>query len=579
MAKKKTVNSAKKAIMDPIYLPTHKAIDEEAAALTGAITYALLAGKRHPEYREDFWARSRAFYKGGVHLLENDAVLERVFPRHVGEKDEVYDMRKKLAHYTNHSGSIVNHLIGKLMGDPVRLQAEPEMDDFYTGFQKDTSPPNGKECSLDDLVGKVLLEAAQTQCGYALVEMPQKLDDEAKSLAEQEASGALDAWVVEVKAESVVDWEVDKSGEYVWVLLCFKDSKRDSVYADRNTITETYWMYNQEGWVRWDVEYRADTPPKGEDVILPAAVGTHTFGKVPLAKLQFSDGLWIMSKLESLAREFFNKRNALSWAEFKALMPVLYEYLDPGTMPQMSGPAGADNRATNQKRSTAHVQQRRAGAGQGDSAVWVSPPDAPFAHALTSCESIRDEMHRVVQQMALSADNKGSLLRRSAESKQKDTDALDVVLGEYGKLARRFVVELLQLVEAGRGDKPREWTASGASNFDSSSTDALIEEETVLDAVEMPSPTFKAERKKQLARKVLGDSVTEDKLAEIDEEIENFFSNEGLELDEEVNGDTPSREEVRAGLEAEEDDEKRLEEALTRGKSNGMVISSFKGSK
>ena len=566
--------------MEP-YLPTHKAIDEEAAKLTGAITYALLAGKRHPEYLEDFWARARAFYKGGVHLLENDAVLERVFPRHVGEKDEVYDMRKKLAHYTNHSGSIVNHLIGKLMGDPVRLQAEPEMDDFYTDFQKDTSPPNGKGCSLDDLVGKVLLEAAQTQCGYALVEMPQNLDDEAKSLAEQEASGALNAWAVEVKAESVVDWEVDKSGEYVWVLLCFKDSKRDSVYADRNTITEAYWMYNHKGWVRWDVEYKADTPPKGEDVILPAASGSHTFGKVPLAKLQFPDGLWIMSKLESLAREFFNKRNALSWAEFKALMPVLYEYLDPGTMPQMPGPGGADNRATNQTRSSAHVQQRKAGAGQGDSAGWVSPPDAPFAHALTSCDSIRDEMHRVVQQMALSADNKGSLLRRSAESKEKDTDALDVVLGEYGKLARRFVIELLQLVEAGRGDTPREWTATGASNFDSSSTDALIEEETVLDTVEMPSPTFKAERKKQLARKVLGDSVTEEKLAEIDDEIETYFSNEGIEGNEEANN-AASREEVREALESggEEDDEERLEAALTRGKpSSQMLISTYKGSK
>lgn len=566
-------------------LPTSKAIAEEEAKLTGGISYGLLAGRRHPDYREDFWARSRAFYKGGVHLLENDAVLERIFPRHVGEKEEVYIMRKRLAHYTNHSGSIVNHLIGKLMSDPVRLQAEPEMDDFYTEFHKDTSPPNGKECSLDDLVGKVLLEASQTQSGYALVEMPRSLDEEARSLAEQEASGALNAWAVEVKAESVVDWEVDKSGEYVWVLLCFKDSKRASVYDDRNTISEQYWEYNKTGWVRWDVEYKIGSPPKAEEIILPSDKGNHTFGKVPLARLQFADGLWVMSKLESLAREFFNKRNALSWAEFKALMPVLYEYLDPGMMPQMPGPAGADNRSTNQTRSVAHVQQRKAGAGLGDKAEWVAPPDAPFAHALTSCESVRDEMHRVVQQMALSADNKGALLRRSAESKGKDTEALDVVLNEYGKLARRFVVELMQLVEAGRGDKPREWTATGASKFDSSSTDALIEEETVLDTVEMPSPTFKAERKKQLARKVLGDSVTEDTLAEIDTEIETYFSNEQIEGDEEANN-AATREEVRAALEAgddEEDDERRLEEALTRGAkgkpSSQMLITTFKGGK
>lgn len=560
-------------------LPTSKEIDKETARITGGIPYGLLADRRHCEYREDFWARARAFYKGGVHLLENNHILERVFPRHVGEKDEVYAMRKRLAHYTNHSGAIVNHLLGKLTKDPVRVQADPELDVFYLNFVEDTSPPNGHERSLNDLVNRVLLEATQTQKGYVLVEMPQNLDAEAKNLAEQEASGALNAWAVEVKAESVIDWEVDKSGEYEWVLLCFKDSKRESVFDERNTVHEQYWMYSRVGWVRWDVEYQSDRPPKAEETIIPTESGIHTFGKVPLVCLELPDGLWVMSKLESLAREFFNKRNALSWAEFKALMPVLYEYLDPGLMPQLSGPGGTEDRAINQTRSTAHVQQRMAAAGQGDSAEWVAPPDAPFAHALASCESVRDEMHRVVQQMALSADNKGSLLRRSAESKAHDTDALDVVLAAYGKLARKFVLALLRLVEAGRADDPREWIISGANRFDSATSDMLIEEETILDTVEMPSATFKAERKKQLARKVLGDSVTEDKLAQIDTEIETYFSNEGFEeerLDSEI-----TREEVRASLEEQEDDESRLEGALTRAegrpRGNTMVISTFKG--
>lgn len=563
-------------------LPLSKEIDEEVAELTGAIKYGLLADRKHPEYREDFWARSRAFYKGGVHLLESDAVMSRVFPRHVGEKDEVYGMRKQLAHYTNHSGSIVNHLIGKLTGDPVRLQAEPEIDDWYSAFMKDTSPPNGKECTLDDLVGKVMLEAAQTQSGYALVEMPAKLDEEtqelATSLASQEKSGALDAWAVEVKAESVVDWKLDKSGEYVWALICFTDTSRESVFDERDTVQETYWMYTREEWCRWDVKYKVGDKPKSETSIPFASKGNHTFGKVPLVRMQFSDGLWIMSKLESLAREFFNKRNALSWAEFKALMPVLYEYLDPGIVPSM------EKSNPNQKRSVAHVQQRQSAPGGGDHAEWVAPPDAPFAHALASCESIRDEMHRVVQQMSLSADNSGALLRRSAESKGKDTEALDVVLGEYGKLARRFVVELMQLVEAGRGDSPREWTATGASKFDSSSTDSLIEEETVLDTVEMPSATFKAERKKQLARKVLGDSVSEDKLKLIDEEIENYFTQEGIEADAGMGGEEEaSREEVREALDKEDDSDQssdsKLEKALGGKASSTMVISTFDGSK
>lgn len=498
--------------------------NEKIDPLTGAIPYGLLAKRKHPTYHADFWARARAFYKGGVHLLEDEKMMNRVFPKHVKENDQVYGMRKKLAHYTNHSGAIVNHLLGKLFTDPIRLQAKPEEDDFYKEFQKDCSPPEGKEVSLNDLVGKVLLSAAQCQIGYALVEMPSNHKEEFASQAEQEKAGALGAWCVEVAPESVLDWELDKAGEYKWALLGFVDRHRPTVFEDRNTITENYWLYTPEGFMHWKIEYREGEEPKDDKIYTPEAAGEHTFGKVPLARLCLPDGLWIMSKLESLAREYFNKRNALSWAEFKALMPVLYEFIDPGVMPNLSGPGGDEGRATNQTRSPAHVQQRQAAPGQGDKAEWIAPPDAPFSHALDSCNSIRDEMHRVVQQMALSADTKGAMLRRSGDSKKQDAVALDVVLGEYGKLARQFVIHLLQLVERGRNDKPREWTASGLSEFDSMSSDALIEEEVMLDTVEIPSPTFKAERKKIVVRKVLGDSVSEEKLAEIDEQIEAFYS-------------------------------------------------------
>jgi len=550
--------------------------DEEMAP--GAIRYGLLSKLRHTEYYEGFWARCRAFYKGGVHLLENKSVMRDVFPKHVGEKDEVYNMRQQLAHYTNHSGAIVNHMLGKLASDELRVRSEPEIDTFYTEFMDDCSPPEGEKIPLSDLLSGVLLNAAQCQKSYVLVDMPRNLDTEAATLAEQEASGALDAYCSEVLAESVVDWKLDKNGEYLWALLCFKSCERESVFAPRNTVREEYWMYDRESWIKWDVKYPKDEKPKAETIITPSDSGTHTFGKVPLVRFELPDGLWIMSKLESLAREFFNKRCALSWAEFKALMPSLYEFLDSGLYPVVPGPAGEDNRATIQKRSPAHVQERRAGQGQGDRAEWIGPTDAPFTHALKSCDSIRDEMHRVVQEMALSADNSGALLRRSEGSKHQDSAALDVVLGEYGRLARKFVARLLQLVEAGRGDEPRAWVVSGLSKFVTASTDALIEEETILDTVELPSPTFKAERKKLVARSVLGDSVSEEKLAEIDKEIEAYFSFEG-EL---VEADTREQIEAEAArIGNEEDDAPNVSNGAQAGdkkiKPQSMVISTFRG--
>lgn len=490
----------------------------------GAIRYGLLT-KKHPEYREDFWRRARAFYRGGEALLGNQAVMEDVFPRQIGENDYVYDARKRLASYVNHTGAIVNHLLGLLFSDPARVQSKPEMDDFYTDFLNDVSPPDGEEIPINKLVSDVVLDAVQCQKGYALVELPQQVP--VTTLAQQEELGLLDAWAVKVSPESVFNWEVDKNGEFKWALICFSSCARETVFDSRSMVTETYWMYDRQGWKQWVVQYREGDPPREEAIMELTAEGEHTFGRVPLIKLCLPDGLWILSKLESLAREYFNKRNALSWAEYKALLPVLYEFLDPGPYPNVPGPGGDEGRATNQKRSPAHVQERTAAKGQGDRAEWIGPPHAPFETVLKSCDSVRDEMHRVVHQMALSADNKNATLRRAAESKEKDSEALKVVLQAYGELLRRWVRDLLRVVESGRGDTERQWIVSGLSRFDVSAVDQTVEEETVLDTVELPSPTFKAERKKQLARKVLGDSVPEEVLETIDQEIEQHYSFEG----------------------------------------------------
>lgn len=519
---------------------------------TKNIYYGMLKGVRNAEYREDFWARARAFYKGGVHLLEDDAVMNRVFPKQVNENPAVYSMRKQMAHYTNHAGSLINHMIGKLMSDPirVRLSGSDKLPEWYGEFLRDVSPETGEEVSLDDLIREVVLDAMQTKRAYALVEMPaptEAYDEDGnpahKTLAQQEELGELDAYVLKVCAESVLDWKKDKAGEFEWVLLGFIENDRESVFEGRGTVREKYWYYTREEWIVWEVEYPHDKEPKPTDVIKAAHFGEHSFGCVPLAELDLPDGLWIMSKLESLAREYFNKRNALSWAEYKALMPMLYEFLDPGASPSLAGPGGAGNRSTNQQRSPAHVQTRQAAAGDGDRAEWVAPPEGPFGHALESAKAIREDMFRVVQQMAQSADTSNGMLRRSEGSKKQDVGALDVVLEEYGVFAKKFSAQLLKIVGKGRDDEDFEWECSGLEDFDSTTAQDWIEDEAVLDTIELPSPKFKAERKKQLVRKLLGSSIDEATMKEIDEEIDAYFSYEG-----ELANFEDEREQVRAEL-------------------------------
>lgn len=476
---------------------------------------------RNPKYCDKYWKRCRAFYEGGPTLLEDDKFLSSVFPRHRRESSTIYQQRKSMSLYTNYCGEIIDHLVAKLSADPVSVDTEG-VDSYYDDFLADCSPKGGRKKPFDRLVRDAVLTAMQCKTSWFLVDMPDTQASEMSSLAEQEAVGALDAWVVEVAPESVIDWEEDHTGELQWALIMYKSQKRSGLMDTRNLCKEEYWLYTQNEWVKYVIEYDPAKPPRDQDPVVLEAEGRHGFGKVPLVRLDLPDGLWAMSKLESLAREHFNKRNALAWSEYKSLLPVLYEFLAPPD-PLIAGPASDNDRAVVQNRGTGYVQER----GEKDRAEWVAPPPAPFTHALESTNSLRDEMHRVVHQMALSADNKGAMLRRSGESKAQDTKATDVVLEAVGEIARDFAVEILDMVALGRSDSIEEWPVSGYTNFEVSSSYDILEEESVLDtSVEIPSPTFKQIRKLALVKKLLGDNLSEEDLDTIKEELEAAYNTE-----------------------------------------------------
>ncbi len=513
-------------------------MEEENKIPKGAVKYKFLK-QRHPEYCAEYWAKCRAFYRGGQCLLGNASLLSEVFPKHRNETQSIYELRKSMSFYMNYAGEIIDELIAKLNSDPLRLEAK-KPNPFYTKFLNNCAPAGAEPKRYGDLVMDLLNTAMQCKTAWVLVDMP-PADRDVTSLAEQENLGMLDAWAVEIQPESVVDWEVDEHGVLEWALVCYKSNKRKGIGGDRKIITEKYTYYTRRTWTKWEISYPEGTPPKDEKIIQMSGMGEHKFKEVPLKRLSLTDGLWAMGKLESLAKEHFNKRNALSWAEFKALLPVLYEFHDNSPEVMAFGGEGGDiDRGFNQPRSVGHVQIRNA----NDSVMWVAPPDGPFAHSLASCDSVRDEMHRVVHQMARSASNNSISSRQSGEAKAMNENPTNIVLEAFGDLLREFAINLLGLVQAGRGDGKIEWLATGLSNFQSRTLRALLEQEAILDtSVEIPSPLFKTMRKFQIAKKILGDAAREEELESVQTEIESFYKAQAANQQKGYDPTTPKHEE------------------------------------
>jgi hypothetical protein len=240
-----------------------------------------------------------------------------------------------------------------------------------------------------------------------------------------------------------------------------------------------------------------------------------------------------MNLLESIAREHFNKRAGLGWAELNALFPDLYEFMAPETPPvggMISSAQEDADRATSQKRGVGYVQQR----GHQDSAMYVGPPVEAFTHARESCKDLREAMHQVLHLMALSVDNNTTALGRSAASKAQDNSTMEVVFGELGRRLKLHAVDLFDRVAQARNEEALvgTWKAEGACAYDAESDDAVIERavqvSSIMSQPMIKSVTFRRDFQLKLAKAAMGEDADEKKIATYEKEIQVGVTEESI---------------------------------------------------
>jgi len=489
-------------------------------------TYEQLCAK-HPQYDGKFWKRCRALYSGGKRLLHDPEVLHDVFPRHLAEEEYVYKERCRRAYYIPYPGEIIDAISAALFSEKLTVSADPEPDEFYAEFFGDCSKPGGKRQSVPELMKEQLITALLCKRAWTLVDLPEPTEV-VDNYKEQEKSGLLDAYACTLDPECVWDWEEDEegSGELEWVLIHYQSARRNGIEAGRDMIKEEWIYYDRTGWKRYKVEYKKDHPPKEKQEIPLDGEGLHSFGRVPIVPFELPDGLWAMGKIESIAVAHLNKRNALTWAEYKSLFPVLTHM--QGEENPLIPVTGDPNRGTNQVYGIGRVMT----FGAGDELKYVGPDAAPFMAAMQDLNNLRDEMHRVLHQMAMSVDNSGAALQRSGDSKQVDQEITSIILRALGQFVRDHVRQVYDMVQVGRKDQEVEWEISGMEKFNEISVGALVDQAAILDTLSIPAPTFQRKWRFMLAKRLLGDNASEEEILQIQKELDNNISDEQYDPDE-----------------------------------------------
>lgn len=541
----------------------------------GVMKYARLCAT-HPRLDPMRIRTLKAMYRGGQHLLGDKAVMDQVLGRIGDESDAIYAERVKRAFYENLFAMVINQTSAGLAQDPCRLahadetaagKADPPKPRWLELMKNATcvDEDGGDERAWDQVTRDIGVEALVCGWSWAQVDLPAPDPDAPPpaSYADQEKTGALDAYVVPWPTQAVTDWS-ERKGKLNWVRTYECTQPDDDPTKPRSTKLHCWTVWDAIGWTRYEVTEAKDKPLPGPDGdVQPAAEGLHTFGRVPWVRFdvcQQGAYLHIGDLLESLCRQYFTRTNGEAWQWTQNSFQQLYEFLAPeigGVDTPVSQAQSNANRAKKPRRAPGVVHER----GHEDRAEFVGPNMTGADIGRLATQDLRDAILRVVAQMALSQDTSGAMLRRSADSKAQDSVAQEILLGSIGKRLLTFARQVSRLLSLAMGDAEPP-ALEGYERFNVSDVDDVINQSVLVETVDIPSATYKIEEKYRTAVTHLGDGISDEIKKKIRDELEQAITQDQIVAMKQMPMDIHQKE-----MENKDPDEKDDEKKPFGGKS------------
>lgn len=454
----------------------------------------------HPDYDGDRLRRLRALKSGGPawHRLK-----KHWFPRRPVEPADLYEERLKLLRYDNHVGTIVAMLAAMLFAEA------PQTDGLVGGWWEDR---------LDDVDRRGtawaswwedrLVDALVGRYGWAWINLPAR-DPEAPApanRADEEAAGHLDAYLVPILPEQVINWAEDETGRVTAVMVRGQLTRWRG--PEQGTTTIWRWRYIDAKEIRtWEWKATPDKPePTDDDDAEELELVQHQVGRLPVVRLELSDDLWAMHRLEDSAVAAMRARNEHSWALHQAANELL-------TITSKWGDEEPDL-------GHGHYMKLARDGDGADAAGYVAPSGIAFEYLAQDVQETRDQVFRTLQQMALAVDAEGAKKAESAAAKHADWRAAEVLLTALRRQVLDSMAEALAVLAQARGDQQSQPQVSGLDGWQSEDIETFLTAAAMaIDAREM-SPTFRRAVAKREAERILADEVSPETLETIRREID-----------------------------------------------------------
>lgn len=480
------------------------------------------------------WDECEALYKGGAWI---DQRIHKFLPQNPAEPTDVYGQRTREAAYTSYLGPIVDYFVSWLYSGDFQLKARDVADRKaaesvptpagYTEFIADV----GGDTSLNQFIRERTTDAMVKQCSHWLIELP-AIDAETAGRMQRQEMAKLEydeaalgvPTLCKIDREQVYDWSLDEHGKLQWVIIHdLHEIRNDPREQNREMVRETWRLYDKTTVETFALEYPKNQRPKDPEFDVPSeGVLIHRFKEIPLISLHVGDGLWIGERTRKAQIEHFRLNSAKSWLIRRTCyaMPII-------------------------KSDDPEAGTKTMGAGyalmlsKDDSFEWTSPANTPFDVIQKSIDAQRDEIYRIVHQMAQGLDNNADTVGRSADSKQIDTAATRIMLNAYGSVVRKALEETFEILSDALGDVNIFWSVEGFNGYDTATAGELIANATAAQLLGIPSKTFRKLIKTKAALALIPEAnpgQRESIITEVSESIDQMPDLEELTLPVEEDG-------------------------------------------
>lgn len=453
-----------------------------------------LLQQQHPEFDGERLLDLVALYRGGKCF---SARVQRFVPQNDYEPEGRYLKRLGAARYFNYLGPIIDRFASALIQVPpsIAKSGDEPIGDYLKAWQADV---DGLGTDLSELARETITDALMKRRTFVAVERPTGVAQNAKEWNEL---GLGNIRIRELETQCVIDWSSNEgTGELEWLIHHECEKPRVSPTEKRHLTVETWTIYNKQTVDKYQIAYEHGNRPGIETEVPLLSSETHGLERVPVVVFEVSEGMWLAERAHDAQVEHFTQRSALNWALKASCFAIPIFHIQDSNVPPVMGTG------------TGMM------LGPEDSVTWFAPPDAPFQVMAASIESCREELYRIVHQMADGVSSSASNSAKSAKSKQADLIATKSILEAYAVILRDVLQRIVDLVCSMRGDKSDELSIAGLDKFSEVDILDLFTSIETANRIGMPSETFQL-RQRELMLDTLMPQLSEEARSSILEEL------------------------------------------------------------